>query len=337
MKVDRGQRPAGTGSRRQSLARLGWIAILATGCLITGFVAGLVLGGFIPAFNARAIEVPTAKASDAAVKPIAERVMPDVRGLSDAQARQVLADMGLADVPLTIATAPHLSPATFVVAQVPLPGTSDPASITLTLPTAAVMPELSGQTEEAARGVLQTMGADIAVERRFVPGMDPGVVIETTPQPGAPLPQRVNIVIAAPAQQAYLADVKHEGTCSTAQLQANGVQFAHGLRCDASTQPKSAVWLLNRRVQQLVGTLGIDDDSDPGTTYAVRVIADGKVLLDLVLAYGETRPLDHPVAGVLRLEVSMTRTDTSRNRGSLALGDWAVTGGQNDLDTLRVK
>ena len=49
------------------------------------------------------------------------------------------------------------------------------------------------------------------------------------------------------------------------------------------------------------------------------------------------RDLDASVAGVLRLEVSLTRTDGGRNRGTAVLGDVTATGSQADLDTLRTR
>jgi len=304
---------------------------------VIGFVAGIVVGGFVPAFGARSIEVLPAAATTSAGDATATTLMPDVRGLSDLQARQVLADMGLGQVPLKFTKTPNISPEGFIVAQSPLAGTPNPVAITLTLPESAVMPPLADQTEDEAQRTIQAMGADVTVERRFVPGKTPGLVLESRPSAKQPVSAAVVLVVSAPAQQTYLANVQHEGICSAAAGQANGVAFEHSLQCRAGAEAGTAVWLLNRRVQRLTGTLGVDDGSGPETSYAIRISADGKVLYQGTLTYGKTTGLDVSVAGVLRLELVLTRTDKGPNGGLALMGDLAVTGGEADLDSLRTR
>ena len=97
------------------------------------------------------------------------------------------------------------------------------------------------------------------------------------------------------------------------------------MTCSPGSSETTAAWLLNRQVTQFTGVLGVDDRSDPGTTVAVRIAVDGRVVFDQVVGYGTATPFTVDVTGVLRLEVTYSSPSTSGQR-QLALGDARLVG-----------
>ncbi|HHV22982.1 MAG TPA: PASTA domain-containing protein [Propionibacterium sp.] len=265
----------------------------------------------------------------------ADRVMPDVRGLAEADARQALADYGVAADDITIDRVPHLSPEGFVVAQDPIGGTKNPGAVTLSLPETAQVPDLSGHDEESARTALLDRGASAVVVRRYAPGHQPGQVVESTPKAGEPLTATVEIVVAATPQTAYLSRIRNSGHCSRSSVSVNGTKFENSTTCSAGRgNPRETYWLLNRRTATLTGTVGLDDRSNPDARVRLVIAGDGRELFSGELTYGQSWPFEVSTADVLRLTVTTERLDSSSSSATAVLGDAVVSGSVEDLATL---
>ena len=110
------------------------LAVLIVGALILGGVSGWVLRG---ALFADPVAAPISIAQPTAIGALDLR-MPDVRGLSEDDARQVIVDAGFDPGVIKVLQVPSVSPAGNVVKQTPVSQTVNPASITLSLPSPAM-------------------------------------------------------------------------------------------------------------------------------------------------------------------------------------------------------
>lgn len=307
-----------------------WVGI---GCALLGLVAGLLIGtalpgGSIPA-PVQVTVVPQAGAADTKV------VMPDVRGLTEQQARQALADHGISGGLVTVDQTPHLANAGIVVAQDPVAGTTAPTKVVLSLPVKPTMPNLVGKPETEARTTLQEQGAEVTLTREYDPTATVGAVIRSTPGAGEPLTEISTLVIAAPAATVALGEIESSGWCSSGEATINGTMHSASVTCTAYTESRHTVWLLNRKVARLTAVVGLDDHSDPNATVRVTVTGDGKRLWRETVAYGTGRPLEVGLKGVLRVVVTVQRTDRSQaDSAEVALGEAQLLGAQADLDGL---
>ncbi|WP_458115964.1 PASTA domain-containing protein [Arthrobacter sp. D2-10] len=266
--------------------------------------------------------------------------MPDVRGLNEADARQVLADAGYSPTVVEIDEIPSVLAAGTVAAQSPVAGTTKPESIILSLPSPAKMPDLTGETLEEATRILAAMGAQPVVERTYDGSADAGTILKTDPATGAVLiPTPMLIVASAPASES-LSSLEGDGDCNAvASASVNGTTITDGVSCRVGEEMSKTFWLLGRDLAGLKAIVGIEDGADPGSRAKVKISADEAVLLDQELAYGQSVELDADITGALRLEVEVSRTaDTAGNlsRYSVLLGDAVVVGSAEAIAGLEV-
>ncbi|WP_432559340.1 PASTA domain-containing protein [Granulicoccus sp. GXG6511] len=309
--------------------------LVSLGSMILGLIAGLVLGGVLPSLRPQPAPIVVTLEPETQQATTQERVMPDIRGLSEKDAQQTLADYGVNAEDVSLTRIPHLSPAGFVVAQDPIGGTKNPGKVTLSLPEPAQVPDLAGRGEETARTALLEMGATATVTRRYAPGAQPGQVVESSPKAGEPLVETVALVVAATPQTAYLGNIRASGSCSRGSVSVNGVRHENSATCSASRgRQTETYWLLNRRTATLTGTLGLDDRSDPDARVRIVIAGDGRELFAGEFRYGESRSIDVPTLNVLRFTVTTERLDEGRNNATMVLGEAVVSGSVDDLASL---
>ncbi|MCB5294334.1 NPCBM/NEW2 domain-containing protein [Arthrobacter sp. SO3] len=194
------------------------------------------------------------------------------------------------------------------------------------------MPPLAGKTLEEATKALELMGTQPAVKRIYDPKSTPGAVLSTDPSPGSPLTMTPTLTVAGAPGSAPLSGLKGIGNCGPISSgSVNGTKVTNGLRCAVGHNPTTTYWILDRTVARLQGTIGIDDSSDTAATARITITADGKPLLDQDIAYGQSANLDADITGVLRLEVTVTETSTSKKSGTsgttyVVLGNAVVLG-----------
>lgn len=318
---------------RKRLSALSALLLIAVGTAVLGLVGGLLIGTMIPGGSQPApVQVTVLPQAGAGAQ--AEVVMPDVRGLTEPQARQALADHGIPGSAVTIDRRPHLASEKIVVAQDPIAGTAGPTKVVLSLPEKALMPKLAGTPEARARATVQSLGAEVSLVREYEASALVGTVLRSAPAEGKALTEEVTLVIAAPPASVALRDINSSGSCSANDAAINGTTFATSTNCSAYTGGNDTVWLLNRRVAQLTATIGVEDHSDPKSAVRVTITGDGKRLYRRELRYGAGHSLSINLRGVLRLVISIKRLDSGGDRATVALGDGALLGAQADLDEL---
>lgn len=312
------------------------IAGLTVGVLILGGALGWVLRGALFAdsvVSPLSIEQPTASGA-------LDLRMPDVRGLSEDDARQVIVDAGFDPGIIKVAQVPSVSPAGNVVKQSPVSQTINPTSITLLLPSPAVVPDVMAKTVEDATKELVALGAEPTIKRVYQPGATQGVVVAVDPAVGSPLRTDPVLTVAGSADGLALSEVRSSGSCSTITSgTVNGAKITNGVSCNASTSPSTTFWILGRAADRLRGVVGIDDKSGTDVRARIRIVADGREVFNEVLAYGQSKNLDVELVGVLRLEVLVEKVGTTSSSGysssSVVLGEAVLLGSDEALAGIR--
>ncbi|HLS77098.1 MAG TPA: PASTA domain-containing protein [Nocardia sp.] len=242
--------------------------------------------------------VAAASGDDSSFLDTASTAMPDVRGLAEPVARQILADAGVAADRLTVESRPFAGLGGMIVEQDPPFGTADPGAVRLIVSAPAAVPEIAGRSESELVRELRELGTQVAIARRYQPGADSGTVSQIDPPSGSPLPETVTVTVAADPATAYLSDVEAaENRCGTGEYSLAGSDETDALSCsvaDADARsPRGPVWEFDRAVEEVDLTVGLPTDADPGARVKVTVSADGRVLREVVVGYGETVRITH--------------------------------------------
>ncbi|MDP9905604.1 PASTA domain-containing protein [Arthrobacter bambusae] len=344
-RIIRGIRPATNNSepRKRRLPRwvslTGAVSMLCVACLFVGLILGWVLRGSLFTDESVATDKPS---QSPGVEAKATLPMPDVRGLSEADARQVLADAGYDASIVKVSKTPSVVSAGTVAAQDPVAGTMQPVSITLSLPSPAVMPEIVGKDVGEASKSLAALGAQPIVKRIFDAKAGPGSVISTDPASGSPLTAAPTLTVASTPASSPLSALKGTGSCgSVTSGSVNGTAITTGVRCAGYSKEETTFWILGRGLSRLKGVVGIDDSSNSKARVKVTITADGKPLVDQEISYGQSVNLDADVSGVLRLElkVSDANAGTGSNSSSnetpyLTIGNAVLLGSEEAVAAL---
>ena len=327
--------------KKRKLPRVPWrrfaaaaLVLLALGLLAGGFAVGWVshaaLGSTGGGTTVEVVEAPDGP--DAL-----DTALPDVRGLSVVDARQAIADVGLAAGAITTVEAPSAQAEGTVVRQDPIGGTSEAAEVTLFVAVPGKVPDLVGRSSDAADRALTELGVRIERKQVYDPTVDEGTVTGLSPAAGKPLPLVVTMSVAGPASSLYLSELQSlEGGCYAQEASINGQDYAHAVSCSPSsydTEPQVTTYLLDRRASSVEGVIGVTDDSDQGLGAAVSLVGDGRTLWSGTLRYGASTPFRADTRGVLRLEIRY-RSTSEEATGSFALGDARAVGSPEDITAL---
>lgn len=260
-------------------------------------------------------------------------VMPDVRGLGQADARQVIVDVGFDPQSIEVTSMPWAGDPDIVVSQDPVVGERVTGGISLTVSEAARVPEVVGERYLEAIDAIRALGAEPEVVEAFDFQVPTGSVLSVEPAAGELLPSTVQLTVAQPGSSLYLKNLKAvSGSCSSIEAQLDGQAYKQSLSCGSGTvkSPRIAVWLLNRQVQVISGVIGINDKDDPDQEVEVNVWGDGELLETYTASYAHPVEVSIPVSGVLRLEVETT----SQKSAKVVLGDWTLKGTTESIDAL---
>jgi len=294
-----------------SWKRLGFLA-LAVVLILGAAVGGGSILGWKLANSEEAARAPepgpsVVTISARAYDSEAEVAMPDLRGLDEATARQVLADSGIDQAAATTSVKAWSGPAGLVIEQTPVFGSASPESVALVLSTPAKVPPVEGRTASDVAAELAELGAETVLEARYVAGAAAGSVLEIAPAPGELMPEQVAIVVAEPASSIYLSNANAiDSNCSPDSTDMNGNYYEYGLVCRAGEEPVEATFLLSRVVDNVAGDVGIPDQDDDDGKAVVEVLADGKVVNTVTAQYGTTAQISATVTGALRLTIRIT-------------------------------
>lgn len=330
------EKPGNPKRRRRALFAIGVVAALVLGAAGGGFIAGWTLSGEIearkPATENKVIEVEVPSYSGLSQVP-----MPDIRGLDETAAREVLADAGIPPEVVEVTSREAAGPENVVVEQTPAFGTTNPTAVALVVSTKALVPAVDGLDASAIVASLAVLGADVEVIAAYVPGATAGSVLSIVPATGEPLPTHVTLTVAEASSSIYLASLDRvDGRCSATSTQIDGLTYDSSLKCSADGDGEESSWVVSRVVDSLEATVGIPDDGDPATRIRVEVLADGVVVATVEAGYGAPTTLVAPVVGALRLTVRSTLLggSTSWATEDVVLGDARLVGGADAIKAL---
>lgn len=335
----------GAKTRVRHLRR--WLVIAGSFALTAAVAGGSVLGWSLASGyqsgqvgeSAKVIEVPVPRyAADQQVP------MPDVRGLDEDAAREVLSDQGIPADTVEVSTREAAGNPGVVIEQTPSFGTINPVSVALVVSVEAKVPDVKGKTGTEITEQLSQLGAQVAVQLRYVAGATPGAVLEISPVVGSPLPDAVALVVAEPSSSVYLADLSAvNGGCSTGEYSVNGASYANSLSCTGSpptaTSKTEFAWVTSRAVDSVTGTVGISDSADPASRIQLEMFADGVAVASVTAGYGSPAPLTATTTGALRISITVTDLTAGTGYSSAAaiLGDVRLVGGVEPMKQLVVK
>ena len=265
-------------------------------------------------------------------------VMPDVRGLAEDVALEILADTVLAGEQPVRSEVPWAGPAGIVVEQRPPFGVRNPPGVELTLSVPATVPEAVGRAVGEVVDELEAVGATVEVERRFESGVDADRVLEIEPASGSPVPSVVRLVASEPAGSISLASQSLvEGRCSRTERTVDAEVYGDALACSAGRTSSQWAWLLSRAVDRVEGRVGLPDDGPTDTDVRLVFLADGVPVDDVVLTYGSAVEVSVRTTDVLRLELQAVLADgedSDRRTAEFVLADLRMTGSADDLARL---
>lgn len=339
--------PAGTGHAELAAPPGGSrLRLIGTIVLLVGIIGGSgAAGWWIRGWLRPEPEPPATIVVDRPINVIGDDgpdgVMPGLIGVSEADARQAIYDLGVSGDRLEVITAPAAGQPGLVLRQSPAAGTAiddDDDKVSLTITGPAVVPAVIGAKEADARKQLADLGARVLSERVFDPQQPEGTVLSVEPAVGQPLVDQVTITVAAPPSSVYATEIDTvERDCSTGSVTASAVTYTQAFTCSVrsgASRPTAVEWALNREISTFEVVLSQDDRGDTGSTVTARVFLDGRLAKEATAAFGQAVTMSVPAAGALRLRIEVVVAGGSDRSASAVLGDPKFIGSAAAVDRL---
>lgn len=319
-----------------------WRVLLASGALLLagGLVAAAAVGGWGAAnsvvVSAKANPVPevvTIALPD--YDPDVAARMPDVRGLSQAAAAQVIADAGIPTSVVTVVSRAAAGPAGVVVQQTPVFGTANPSTIQIVLSEPATIPNAVGTDAAGAIAQLQSLGARVTQVRDYVPGAAVGTVAAIDPAPGSGVPAQVTVTIADSPSTKPLSELSAAtGSAGrSSDVLVDGTLRTSAVTISASSSARTVAWALGGSVTSVDGSLGVLDSAAAGSSVTVTVTADGEQIAQYAVGKGTPQPFSWTVRGASTL--ALTVVDPGKTGTGLLLLDTNLLGTHDRLARLK--
>lgn len=309
-----------------------WIAGGAAATVLALMLGSVALGWW--AANQTLVAGQQNTTDEPAVAPIIslEPSMPDVRGLTQDEAAQVLADSGFAASMVTFEDSPSGLPEGTVVVQSPVFGTPSPTKIVIGVAVPTTMPPLAGADRQEAVSTLSDLGVAVTVVFQYDAKTAPGAVLSTTPATGEPLGDTATVTLSTTGSSIALGELRRlTGDCrGTGKVTLRGTEYPSAVECAARPEARTTTWSLGAKGDLFTATAGIDDDATPGTSATVEILADGNVIATSQVTFGKPAPISVPVTGVIQLSVRVTAPADVE----LVLGGAAVAGSDEAIAEL---
>lgn len=251
-----------------------------------------------------------------APESVVEGRIPNVIGLSEDDARRALSDAGVELARVTTTRVPYVGPEGLVVEQSPPSGGAiGPGRIELEVSEPARMPDLADLSEAEARETLTDLGARIVTVGEYRQGAAEDSVLSTDPPAGSAIVDRATLHVAEPLSSVFLTELEPAAAgCRTGEeAVVGGTSAGEAIVClpEPGANPRSATYVLGGEVESFQATLGLDDGGDPRVPVEFRVYVDGRQAFSKRLAFGETAPVDVPLAGALQLRLETSAVGVS--------------------------
>lgn len=306
--IDRIEAPEVSTKPRKRISWRWWIAGGAVGGVLALILGGIALGWWAANQTLIASQQNSTEAPDAAPVIALESSMPDVRGLTQDEAAQVLADSGFAATIITFEDAPSGLPEGTVVMQSPVFGTAAPDAIVIGIATSTTMPPLTGADRQEAVATLSDLGVAVTVVFQYDAKATIGTVLSTSPAAGQPLGDTATVTLTTPGSSIALGELRRlDGDCRpTRQVVLRGTEYPSAVQCHADSEMSTTTWALGAKGDLFTATAGIDDDETPGTSATIELLADGAVIKTEKVAFGEPVKISSPMTGVIQLSVRVS-------------------------------
>ena len=288
--------------------RRGGVVVVVLGLLGVGAVGGWWLrdrSARRPPPDVRInVEAGAAGATSSTVNP---EGMPSLVGLTEDEALEALAAVGIGPGQVESAEQPAAGQPGIVVGQEPTPGRKLTGTVKLRISAPATMPDLAGKSETDARQLLGDLGAQVVVTEAFDPARPEGTVLATDPAAGAPLTDRVTLTVAQAPTSVFLSALDAvDNDCSTGQATVNGTPYPEAFTCNVNpTRPAVLEYVSNRRASLIQATIGLSDRGEPAFPGLYRVFVDGTLAAEQTVPFGQAAELSVPVAGALRVRIEV--------------------------------
>lgn len=316
------------------------LIVVGTAVLVAGLIAGATVGGWAAANRSVLASAPGGEQEIVTVAlpdyiPGTAAEMPDVRGLSQADAEAVLAEAGLPAAVVTVDRAPAAGPPGVVVSQTPVFGTLNPTVARIVISEPANVPDVVGKDPAAAVSALQALGARVSQVREYVPGAAIGTVFAIDPPVGSALPQQVTISIAdSPVSRTFADFTRLQGSASyDTDVVQGGVSYenAVGISTSYYSSATSVSWDLGKRASVVNGALAAEEPMSAGFGAVVVAIADGREVGRYTITGTSPTPVSWDVRGVSTFTIQVTPTGSSSGwvtlLGAEILGSYSSLGG----------
>lgn len=167
-----------------------WMRLLAGGIallLVAAFAGGIAVGWTVASEN-QARQVGTVPEIVEVAVPVFDgsddAVMPDVRGLNEDTAMEVIADSGIPIGAVSVESRPAAGSPGMVIEQSPAFGTRAPDGVELTISTEAVVPVIEGRPAGEVIADLHVLGAEVETSRVYAAGIPAGQAVAIVPASG---------------------------------------------------------------------------------------------------------------------------------------------------------
>lgn len=325
------RRPLSVFFRKQRLLIIGVICLVFAGvglASVAGWAAAnklVVAEQELPKTEIKVISLPD-YSQDVSAR------MPDVRGLTENDARQALVDAGIPAEFVSLTERDAAGKAGLIIQQTPVFGALNPNAVTLIVSTEASIPEMAGQPAEGIIGALQSLGARVEQVRIYEPGTTVGNVVRTEPEMGSAVPDVVKVYIADSPLTKSFDDFDRitGGDRTNSDVLHQGIKYKSALTLDAgrSDSVEKSAWDLKGVVTLLEGSYALDEESEGGVILRVR--GDGVLIDEATVTSTEPVPFEWKLLGVKTLMFEIQRTDKGKS-GRLHLLDPLLKGSYADL------
>lgn len=258
--------------------------------------------------------------------------MPDLVGMTEAEARQALSDLGL-DTPTVSSRESFKAPGS-VLEQVPSAGRVITGTVSLVVAEAvSAVPNFVGGKVADVRAWAEPRGIEVRAESKLAPDKTDGEVLEQVPAAGAQAAQELVIKVADVPQIVTLADIRpvDQSYYQVNDIQMNGTIYPQvGLLTGTQSKPFAA-FDLSRDWASLEMTLGVSDKRGSDVAVQVEFVADGQVVRTEKVVFGATNDVVIDVTDVLRLEIKASQI-SGREETAVGFGDARLIGSASTVN-----
>ncbi len=313
------------------------VPLVLAGTLLTGAVGGWFLNEWLRPAGGDVVLVNRPVVEEAAAA--AAGTMPNLAGLTEAQARQALFSVGVKGEILAVVSRPAAGQSGIVIEQRPAPGEKTGNSVTVVLSAPAVVPKVVGLDGSKARDQFAALGAGVIVAREYRDGASEGTVLAVSPAEGSPLTDRVTLTLASAPSSVFLSKLRAaDSDCSSGSETTNAKDYPNSIVCTtyatATATPRVVEYVANKKLSSLEFAFGQSDRSPTGQVATVRVFADDRALPAQQVAFGEAKPLKFDIRGVLRVRIEVTVSGPKTDAVRVVLGDARFVGSPDAIDAL---